>query len=166
MENQESSNKNKPTTGIKTIDRLADIPIVNTAFTNVTDYYGRVKDKNFLLRTSCNLAELSFRTMAFAATPLTSLAKKPILSVDSYLCEKVDELEHTYPIIAKPTDQLAADVNSQAKEVYDKTLKAPIDTLNSMKEKTVAYGTDTVNLFFVLSIRIQSLVLILVNLII
>jgi hypothetical protein len=145
-----NNNNNKLTTGIKTIDRLADLPIVNTAFTNVSDYYGRVKDKNFLLRTSCNLAELSFRTMAFAASPITSLAKKPILSVDSYLCDKVDELEHSYPIIAKPTEQLTADVNSQAKEVYDKTLKAPIDTLNSMKDKTVAYGTDTVILIFLI----------------
>ena len=155
MEDQESNknnSNNKPTTGIKTIDRLVDIPIVNTAVTNVTDYYGRVKDKNFLLRTSCNLAELSFRTMAFAASPLTSLAKKPILSVDSYLCDKVDELEHSYPIIAKPTDQLTADVNSQAKEVYDKTLKAPIETLTNMKEKTVAYGTDTVICFLFFAI--------------
>jgi hypothetical protein len=132
-------------TGIKTIDRLADIPIVNTALANVTDYYVRVKDKNCLWRTSLNLAEMSFKTMAFAATPLTSLAKKPILSVDSYLCEKVDELEHNYPSINKPTEQLTANAYTQAKEVYDKTLKQPIDTLSNIKEKTVAYGNDTMN---------------------
>ena len=149
MENSETNTANTTTTtnkstGIKTIDRLADIPIVNSALTNVTDYYGKVKEKNVLLRTSCNLAELSFRTMAFAASPLTSLAKKPILTVDSYLCEKVDELEHNYPSIVKPTEQLTATAYTQAKEVYDKTLKQPIDTINSIKERTVAYGTDTV----------------------
>jgi hypothetical protein len=63
--------------GIKTIDRLAEIPVVNTAITNVTDYYGSMKQKNILLRTSCNLAELSFKTMAFAATPITTICKKP-----------------------------------------------------------------------------------------
>lgn len=143
--NSLTKNDDIKSTGIKTIDRLADIPIVNTAFANVTDYYVRVKDKNCLWRTSLNLAELSFRTMAFAATPLTSLAKKPILSVDSYLCEKVDELEHNYPSIIKPTEQLTANAYTQAKEVYDKTLKQPIDTLSSIKEKTVAYGNDTMN---------------------
>ena len=143
-----NSGSNIKSTGIKTIDRLTDIPIVNTAVTNMTDYYGKVKDKNILLRTSCNLAELSFKTMAFAATPLTSLAKKPILSVDSYLCEKVDEIEHTYPYIVKPTEQLTADAYMHVKEVYEKTLKSPIDTLSSMKEKTIAYGNDTVCTYY------------------
>lgn len=140
-----TSSSNIKSTGIKTIDRLTDIPIVNTAVTNMTDYYGKVKDKNILLRTSCNLAELSFKTMAFAASPLTSLAKKPILSVDSYLCDKVDEIEHTYPYIVKPTEQLTADAYMHVKEVYEKTLKSPIDTLSSMKEKTIAYGNDTMH---------------------
>jgi hypothetical protein len=116
---------------------------VYSALTNVTDYYGKVKERNVLLRTSCNLAELSFRTMAFAASPLTSLAKKPILSVDSYLCDKVDELEHNYPSIVKPTDVLTTTAFTQAKEVYDKTLKQPIDVINNIKERTVAYGSDT-----------------------
>lgn len=64
-------------TGIKTIDRISELPVVNTALTNVTDYYGKVKEKNVLLRTSCNLAELSFKTFAYATTPITSLCKKP-----------------------------------------------------------------------------------------
>ena len=64
-------------TGIKTIDRLTELPVVNTALTNVTDYYEKVKEKNLLFRTSLNLAELSVKTMAFAATPITSLCKKP-----------------------------------------------------------------------------------------
>jgi hypothetical protein len=28
--------------------------------------------------------------------------------VDTYLCDKVQDLEHTYPTIAKPTDQVRA----------------------------------------------------------
>lgn len=64
-------------TGLKTIDRIADIPVVTSALSNVSDYYGKVKEKNLILRTSCNLAELSVKTMAFAATPITSIWKKP-----------------------------------------------------------------------------------------
>lgn len=64
-------------TGSKTIDRITEIPVVNSALNNVTDYYGKVKEKNLLLRTSFNLAEMSIKTMAFAATPITSICKKP-----------------------------------------------------------------------------------------
>ncbi len=63
--------------GSKTIDRLAEIPVLNTAITNVSDYYGKVKQNNVLFRTSFNLAELSFKTMAFAATPITTICKRP-----------------------------------------------------------------------------------------
>lgn len=113
-------------TGIKTIDKLTEIPIVNSAL----DYYGKVKESNALLRTSCNLAELSFRTVQFAATPITTICKGPIGTVDSYLSDKVNQIEHSYPVITKPTEQLTS-------VIYDKTVKEPIEVLNTMKDKTV-----------------------------
>lgn len=64
-------------TGSKTIDHISEIPMVNFALSNVTDYYGKMKEKNSILRTSFNLAELSVKTMAFAATPITTICKKP-----------------------------------------------------------------------------------------
>jgi hypothetical protein len=76
-----SNNQNICKTGVKTIDKLTELPVVNSAISNVTDYYGKVKEKNVLLRTSCNLAELSFKTVAFAATPFTALCKKPSINI-------------------------------------------------------------------------------------
>lgn len=72
---QQSSANNK--TGIRTIDAISEIPVVNSALNNVTEYYGKVKERNALLRTSLNLAELSVSVMSLAATPITSLCKKP-----------------------------------------------------------------------------------------
>jgi len=133
-------------TGIKTVDKLTEIPVVNSAVSTATDYYGKVKETNSLLRTSCNLAELSFKTFKFAATPITYLCKKPIESVDTYLSDKVDLIENTYPSITKPTDQLTAEALSQAKDIYDKNVKNRIETLSNIKEKTVTdlkqYGTN------------------------
>jgi len=131
-------------TGIKTIDHISEIPVVNAALNNVTDYYSKVKERNTLLRTSLNLAELSVKTMAFAATPIASLCKKPINSVDSYLVDKLTELEHSYPAIVKPTDQISAELNSQAKLIYNKTVQEPIDIINNFKDRTINLGTNTV----------------------
>ena len=83
-------------------------------------------------------------------------------SVDSYLSEKVDQIETNYPSITKPTDQvynknknnktmklliynlffflffkLTANAISQAKDIYDKTVNYPIETLSTIKDKTV-----------------------------
>lgn len=131
--------------GSKTIDRIAEIPIVNTALTNVTDYYGKVKEKNTLLRGTFNLAELSVKTLAFAATPINSLCKRPIESIDGYLCERVNDLEHTYPSISKPTEQLTSCALNQAKAIYDRTIKEPIDTLAHLKDATTHRVTDSID---------------------
>ena len=72
-----SSSKTSAATGIKTIDHISEIPAVNAALSNVTDYYSKVKERNTLFRTSFNLAEMSIKTMALAATPIASLCKKP-----------------------------------------------------------------------------------------
>lgn len=141
---QDDAASQETKTGIKTIDRLSELPVVSTALTNVTDYYEKVKEKNLLFRTSLNLAELSVKTMAFAATPITSLCKKPISSVDMYLCDKVDQLEHSYPLIAQPTDQLTATAISQAKDIYDRTVKSPIDTIDKKVTDIKNYGSNKV----------------------
>ncbi len=73
LREMESGNKNC----FKTLDKLGQIPVVNSAMTNASEYYGKVKDRNFFLRTSFNMAELSLRTVAYAAAPITSYCKKP-----------------------------------------------------------------------------------------
>lgn len=131
--------------GAKTLNRLGELPVVNTAVTNAVDYYGKVKESNALMRTSCNLAEMSLKTMAFAAMPFTALCKRPINTVDSYLYEKVGSLENSYPVISKPTEQLTA----QAKDIYDKTVtsmvKASKDTLDAQFTKTTTAGVRVVD---------------------
>lgn len=147
---QQLSTNNK--TGIRTIDAISEIPVVNSALNNVTEYYGKVKERNALLRTSLNLAELSVSVMSLAATPITSLCKKPIESVDSYLYEKLNDLEHSYPSITKPTEQITESAKLQVKQIYNQTLKQPIDRFNNFKDITtnkvnevLKVGTDSID---------------------
>lgn len=145
MESTQTGPEPVELTGIKTIDKIADIPVVNTALSNVTDYYGHIKDSNILLRTSCNLAELSFKTIRFASIPITSLCYKPIESVDTYLCDKVNTIENTYPSIKQPTDKITSAAYSQVKGIYDKTntmVTHPKETLYNLKDLTVSTATS------------------------
>ena len=64
-------------TGVKTLDKISEIPLVTSAIKNASDYYESIKQKNALTRTSCNLAEIYLRTVAYAATPITTMCKKP-----------------------------------------------------------------------------------------
>lgn len=141
-----SKNSSQNKTGMKTIDAISEIPVVNSALNNVTEYYGKMKkESNLLFRTSLNLAELSVSVMSIAATPITTLCKRPIDSVDSYLCNKLHDLEHSYPTITKPTDQLTATAYTQARQIYDQTLKQPIDKISNIKEGVLKMGTDSID---------------------
>jgi hypothetical protein len=60
------------------------------------------------------------------------------------LCDKLHDLEHNYPSLVKPTDQLTSTLNSQAKLIYNKTVKEPIDLLNNLKDRTVNMSANTV----------------------
>lgn len=83
--------------------------------------------------------------MAFAATPITSICKKPIESVDSFFSEKVDAIECAFPVLSKPTEVLT----SQAKDAYDKNVKQPIEQFYTAKEKQLedikSYGANKVH---------------------
>ena len=92
--------------GLKTINTLKNIQAVNAALTNATIYYDKVKHKNKLTRSSLHLLALFIRTILFAATPITNLVKRPIYSVDSYVCDKLNELTQSYLSISKPTEQV------------------------------------------------------------
>lgn len=136
-------------TSLKTLDKLSQIPLVSSAITNAGDYYGKVKERNLLFRTYFNLAELSLRTVAYAAAPITTFVKKPLENVDNYLCDKVDLLESSYPAITKPTEQITATAYTHAKSIYDKNLKQHVDTISQIKDVSVKkvgdikeYGTE------------------------
>lgn len=127
----------KSSTGIKTIDKISEIPVVNTAITNVCDYYGQIKEKNTILRTSCTLAELSLKTMKFASTPITSLCKNQVNTVDDYLSYKVDQIEKICPSIQTPTKE----ITTAAYDLYDRTnysISHPKETLYNFKDLTVS----------------------------
>lgn len=82
-----SKNSSQNKTGMKTIDAISEIPVVNSALNNVTEYYGKMKkDSNLLFRTSLNLAELSVSVMSIAATPITTLCKRPSTNLEHLSC--------------------------------------------------------------------------------
>lgn len=64
-------------TGVKTIDRISEVPVVSSAIANANGYYTRIKESNPLIRAYCNLAEFGFKTMALTTMPIVSLIQSP-----------------------------------------------------------------------------------------
>lgn len=51
------------------INRLGNLPVVSSAWTQACDIYNRTKDSNAILRATCNLAEGSVQTVVTTAKP-------------------------------------------------------------------------------------------------
>jgi len=145
IQEMESTNKtSNAKTGLKTLDKITELPIVDTTLNTVTDYYGQIKGTNGILRTGCNLAEMSFKTLRFASTPISTMMSGPIEHVDTYLSEKVDYLIETTPSIKKPTNEITSAAYTQAKDLYGKTneiIYKPKETLYNFKDLTVSTAT-------------------------
>lgn len=55
--------------GMKTINLINKLPVVNSAYSNATYYYNTLKNSHNLIRMGCSLAEYSCQVTAAIASP-------------------------------------------------------------------------------------------------
>lgn len=106
---------------LQSINRLVNIPIVESGWNYAETFYNRVKVTDFLFRLahpystfvslqkSHNLiywtfaqAESSFQTVVDTALPAVILFEKPIHTLDVILCKSLDVVEQRVPTINLP----------------------------------------------------------------
>jgi hypothetical protein len=62
--------------GIKTLDHLIEIPIVNSALENGIDRYTKLKESSTCFNVLSSLTEFSIKIVKFAASPVIPLIKE------------------------------------------------------------------------------------------
>ena len=68
-------------TGLKTLDHLIEIPLINSMFEKGIGRYNDLKERSTIFSISSSLAEFSFKTLKFAATPVIKLIKDPSILI-------------------------------------------------------------------------------------
>lgn len=123
------------------VARVANIPVVSTAWTQACGMYQRAKDSNAVFRTSLTLAENSVKTITETTKPYVEpyLEKyqPQIDMVNNFACNQLEKLEEKYPSINKPTEQLLNDGKALLQPTLNRVQPA-VDTVKAVQQ----YGSD------------------------
>lgn len=118
------------------LTRVGSLPVVTSAIGQVLTFYNNTKESNSLVKYALETTESSVKTVANTAMPVVNKFEVPIDTLNKIACDQLDKLEHTYPIITKPTDK----VLEETKQYYEVSVKPTVDRVTAVKH----YGVDQV----------------------
>lgn len=95
---------------MEVIDRVRNIPVVQSAIEKTGSTYTNVKDSHYLINWALSYAEAGLTYATATAAPIASpIAKKfegQINAVDQKLCEGLDIVQDKLPIVKEPPKQV------------------------------------------------------------
>ncbi|XP_077426830.1 perilipin-2-like isoform X2 [Vanacampus margaritifer] len=103
--------------------RVAQLPLVRSAYGNLSVLYGETKSINASLKSVCEGLESGVTLFGSVAvqrvSPVITKLKPQVSFANDVACKSLDWLEATFPVLHTPTDQLVAGVRSKVLEVQD-----------------------------------------------
>ncbi|XP_072543923.1 perilipin-2 [Salminus brasiliensis] len=116
------------------VTRVAKLPLVSSTYDLVTNVYCNTKDNHPYIKSVCEAAELSVKTLTSAALtsalPIIGKLEPQISLANDLACKGLDKIEKTLPILHQPSEQLVAN----AKEVVTGAKGAVTETVNGAKD--------------------------------
>lgn len=95
---------------LEVLDRVMNIPVVQSAIEKTGTTYSHIKDSHHLISWALNYAEAGLHFATTTATPIAvPIAKKfegHINTVDQKLCQGLDIVEQKVPIVKQPPQQV------------------------------------------------------------
>lgn len=121
------------------VERVGNYPVVASTLGQVATLYLRCKDSSDLVKYSLETAENGVKLVTETVVPVvTKFGDGPIKSANTLACSQLDKLEHNYPLVTKPTEE----VLEETKKLYEQTLKPGVDRIQSAGQQAVQRYTD------------------------
>jgi len=149
MANNSVSKLPNPVDSSAFLQRLVKLPIVHSALTVASDYYGKAKNSGGIIGKTIGVAERTAIGVAGKAVPyaqiLTPLAAQPLEKFDSLANYGLEKLESTVPVITKEPQV----IYSETKQLVTDKVSPAVNKINSMSEvvlgtKLAQFGLDIV----------------------
>uniref|UniRef100_A0A8C9L6M0 Perilipin n=1 Tax=Pavo cristatus TaxID=9049 RepID=A0A8C9L6M0_PAVCR len=121
------------------VNRITNLPLLNSAFNLVSSAYSSTKEMHPCLSGVCNVAE-TVAAVAVGSKPLCKLETKLVLSfffnlvalVNEYACKRLDQLEENLPFLQQPADKVKAFSGEvMTKSVVTSTVSTALDAAYS-----------------------------------
>lgn len=121
-------------TGLLTSNKFKSFPVVTSTTNWLTENYSKLKERNFMTKCTCGLAETTLKNSMYLATPLVNKYLPLVNSLDSIAYNQLERLETAFPIIKSEPEYLV----TQSKELLTKTVEPVSKRVNNFKTNTKA----------------------------
>ncbi|CAH2009858.1 unnamed protein product [Acanthoscelides obtectus] len=91
---------------LESVNRITNLPIVETGIGYAENVYNRIKKSNNLINWTLEQAENTAQSVFEVATPAIILFNRPISTIDKLVCKSLDVVEHTVPQINLPPQMM------------------------------------------------------------
>lgn len=112
--------------------KFKSLPVVNSTCYWLTKSYNKIKEKNFVTKCTCGLAETTIKSSLYLATPIVNKFKDQVNVLDSIACYQLDKLETAFPIIKSEPEAIV----NQSKELINKTVEPAVARYTNFKSNT------------------------------
>uniref|UniRef100_A0A8C5TYW5 Perilipin n=1 Tax=Malurus cyaneus samueli TaxID=2593467 RepID=A0A8C5TYW5_9PASS len=138
---------------LSAVNRVTNLPLLNSAFNLVSSAYNQTKECHPCLSGVCSVAEtvaaVAVGSVVGGAQPLLSQLEPQIALVNEYACKGLDQLEETLPFLQQPADKVRKAVGAGAKELVATKVTEAVDltkgAVQDSVEKTKSVVTSTVS---------------------
>lgn len=128
----DSTNKSSSEVSFQFADKVKSLPVVNSTCYWLSESYNKIRERNFVTKCTCGLAETTIKSSIYLATPLVKKFKSQVNALDSIACNQLDRLEIAFPIIKSNPDAIV----SQSRELLNKTVEPAVTRYTSLKTHT------------------------------
>lgn len=119
---------------LESVNRITNIPIVETGWNYAGQLYNRIKKSNNLFFWTFDQAENSFYAVLNTASPAVFLLEGPLSTIDKIICKSLDVFEQRVPSINLPPQMIYFNTKQYVSDVGKQFAKPVLKRADSMKQ--------------------------------
>lgn len=120
---------------LECIDKIWKIPLVEMAWNQSAEMYGKLKEAHEVFNWTLSTAEAAVLKGIEQAAPIAKKLEQPIHAVDQTLCKGIEIVEEKLPLVKEPPSH----IYESAKAFVNSALSPSLETVSAMKN----YGAET-----------------------
>ncbi|NXA07149.1 PLIN3 protein, partial [Sapayoa aenigma] len=121
------------------VNRVTNLPLLNSAFNLVSSAYNYTKESHPCLSGVCNVAEtvaaVAVGSVVGGAQPILSQLEPQIALVNEYACKGLDQLEENLPFLQQPADKVISDTKQLVSTKVTSAVGAACEAREAMADK-------------------------------
>ncbi|CAH0723995.1 unnamed protein product, partial [Brenthis ino] len=127
---------------LEVLQRVANIPIVESGMEVTEKIYSRIRESNPLIRWYFSMGEKSLATGVMLALPAVQLLESPIHQLDKFLCMSLDVVEKRVPSIYLPPQAIYSETRQYVLRRADSVKQLGTAVLDSRVTAVTANALD------------------------